>query len=76
MKELTIHVHEDAVEFVEEFVERIGGAVDVPKGKPALKKIGAEKSKPKPFDFFDTWKDIPLNTENYRNKLWRPIQEL
>ena len=71
MKELIISVPEDAVGFVEEFVERIGGTIE----KPASIHNKAKK-KHKPLDFFGTWPDIPLEPQTYREKLWRKIPEL
>lgn len=75
MKELIINVPEDAVKFVEEFVERIGGIIEPAKNK---KKISSKEqgTNSKPLDFFGTWPDIPLDPKTYRKKLWREIQEL
>ncbi len=75
MKEIIINVPEDTVELVEELVQRIGGTIEKPKNK---KKINdkAKGANPKPFDFFGTWPDIPLNPKTYREKLWRKIPEL
>jgi len=73
MKELIINVPEDAVEFVEELVERIGGTVEIAKRK---KKQNIAENAAKPLDFFGTWKDIPLDPKTYREKLWRAIPEL
>ena len=75
MKELIINVPEDAVEFVEELVERIGGTKQVAKNKKRLKKP-ENKVNPKPMDFFGTWKDIPLDPKTYRDTVWRTIPEL
>ncbi len=70
MKEIIVNVPEDAVTFVEEFVERIGGKIITSSKK-------SEKiKKPKPLDFFGTWKDIPLDPKTYREKLWRKVPEL
>ncbi|MCW3114990.1 MAG: hypothetical protein JWR18_3386 [Segetibacter sp.] len=77
MKEIIINVPEDAVEFVEEFVERIGGTVVEGDGEKKQKPKSKRKTaKPKPLDFFGTWKDIPLDPINYRKDLWRKIPEL
>ncbi len=75
MKELTINVPEDAVEFVEEFVERIGGIIENSKNK-RKSNSNSKATKPKPLDFFGTWPDIPLDSKTYREKLWRKIPEL
>ncbi len=67
MKELIIRVPDDSVAFVEEFIEKIGG--DVAGIKDETTKNKKEK-KPKPLDFFGTWRDIDLDPHTYRNKLW------
>ena len=74
MKELIINVPEDAVEFVEEFVDRIGGTIQSEKSKKKSKGK-AEAKKLKPLDFFGTWPDIPLDPKTYRERLWRKIPE-
>lgn len=75
MKELIINVPEESVEFVEEFVERIGGIIDSTKNKnKSNSKV--KGTKPQPLDFFGTWPDIPLDPKTYREKLWRKIPEL
>ena len=73
MKELIINIPEDAVEFIEEFVERIGGVVSDNKNKLVSKE---KLIKAKPLDFFGTWSDIPLDPENYRKNSWRKTSEL
>ncbi len=75
MKEITINVPEDAVELVEELVERIGGTIENSKNRRKLNGT-AKATRPKPLDFFGTWTDIPLDPETYREKLWRKIPEL
>ena len=75
MKELIINIPKDAVEFVEEFVERIGGSVENNKKKRKLTSK-PKVTKSKPLDFFGTWTDIPLDPETYRKKLWRKTPEL
>ena len=76
MKEIVINVPEDAVEFVEEFVERIGGNVVEGDGKKKKKLNGKRtEAKAKPLDFFGTWKDIPLDPTTYRKDLWRKAPE-
>lgn len=74
MKEIIIKVPDDAAEFVEEFVERIGGTIENQKNKNTFEKGKAAKNKP--LDFFGTWVDIPLDPKTYREKLWRKITEL
>lgn len=75
MKEIIINVPEDAVGFVAEFVERIGGTIESAKNKKKLNnKQKATKSQP--FDFFSTWPDIPLDPKTYREKLWRKTPNL
>ncbi len=74
MKELIINVPENAVEFVEEFIERIGGVIESSGNKKISNK--GRVSKPRPLDFFGTWTDIPLDPETYRKKLWRETPEL
>ncbi len=80
MKEIIINVPDDAVEFVEEFVERIGGNVEIGKtNKKSNNKKSSNKkktSKLKPLDFFGTWPDIPLDPQTYRKDVWRRIPEL
>ncbi len=73
---MTIQVPDDSVEFVEEFVERIGGNVEEKaegkienRRKPTLKTV-------KPLDFFGTWTDIHLDPETHRKKLWRNVPQL
>ena len=69
---------DESVAFVEEFVEKIGGNVTGIKIKtPAKnKKVETKKPKrPKPLDFFGTWRDIPLNPKTYRKNLWRKTSE-
>lgn len=71
MKELIINIPEDAVEFVEEFVERIGGNVveeDVKKNKK--QKALKQEATPALSDIFGTWPDIDLDPKTYRKKLW------
>ena len=70
MKEIIINVTEDAVELVQELVERIGGTVESNKNKTKLKS-NAKATGLKPLDFFGTWTDIPLDPEIYRKKLRR-----
>ncbi len=72
MKELIINIPEDAVEFVEEFVQRIGGNVVEADGelKKKQKKRGNEAA-PKLSDMFGSWPDIDLDPKTYRKKLWR-----
>lgn len=72
MKEIIISVPEDAVGFVEEFVERIGGIIE---GVESKKKISSKQqtTNSQPLDFFGTWPDIPLDPKTYRKKLWREI---
>ncbi len=75
MKEIIINVPEDAVRFVAEFVERIGGTMESTKNKKNLNnKQKATKSQP--LDFFGTWPDIPLDPKTYRDKLWRKTPNL
>lgn len=73
MKVMTIQVPDDSVEFVEEFVERIGGNVEK---KEEEKQKKATLKKVKPLDFFGTWTDIHLDPETYRKKLWRKAPQL
>jgi len=78
MKEMIIRVPDDRVAFVEEFVEKIGGNVSEIKKKISSqnKNTATKKPKrPKPLDFFGTWKDIDLNPKTYRKKLWRKTPE-
>jgi hypothetical protein len=78
MKEMIIRVPDDSVAFVEEFVEKIGGGVSEIKNKASAKSKKAERKKtkrPKPLDFFGTWRDIDLDPRTYRKKLWRKSQE-
>jgi hypothetical protein len=70
MKELIINIPEDAVEFVEEFVERIGGIVENSKNK-RNSKSGEKVTEVLPLDSFGTWPDIPLDPKTYRKRLWR-----
>ena len=77
MKIMTIQVPDDSVDFIEEFVERIGGHVEKNKEEEGKKKGKSKASKKaKPLDFFGTWPDINLNPETYREKLWRKVPRL
>jgi len=66
-------VPDDSVAFVEEFIEKIGGDISKVKEKiSANNKENKSKTKrPKPLDFFGTWRDIDLDHKTYRKKLWR-----
>lgn len=76
MKEMIIKVPDDSVAFVEEFVEKIGGDVSQIKTFAKNKKAETKKTKrPKPLDFFGTWRDINLDPKTYRKKLWRKTPE-
>lgn len=66
MTTMTIQVPDDSVEFVEEFIERIGGSIEE-KDKEAQEK---------PLDSFGAWMDIDLDPETYRKKLWRQNLQL
>ena len=72
MKEIIINVPDNAVEFVEELVERIGGTIQKSDNIKNLKS-NSKAIKSKPLDFFGTWSDIPLDPETFREKLWRKI---
>lgn len=79
MKIMTIQVPDDSVDFVEEFVERIGGSVGETEAvEKKLKKVKKAKEikKEKPLDSFGAWTDIDLDPEIYREKLWRKIPQL
>ena len=72
MKEIIINVPEDAVEFVEEFVERIGGTVVEGNGEKKKKqKSATDNPTPKLSDIFGSWPNIDLDPKTYRKKLWR-----
>lgn len=73
MKELIINIPEDAVEFVEEFAERIGGTISDGKKRSGDKE---KLMKVKPLDFFGSWPDITFDPETYRKNLWRKTQQL
>jgi hypothetical protein len=78
MKEMIIRVPDGSVAFVEEFVEKIGGDVSQVKSKTSAKSKNSETKKtkrPKPLDFFGTWRDIDLDPKTYRKKLWRKTSE-
>lgn len=71
MKELIINVPEDAVDFVEEFVDRIGGTVAEVDKKPVKKSMKpASSGEVKLSDFFGSWPDIDLDPKTYRKTLW------
>ncbi len=79
MKIMTIQVPDDSVEFVEEFVERIGGNVEekeLIEAKPKKEKKAKAVKKEKPLDSFGAWIDIDLDPVTYREKLWRKIPQL
>ena len=76
MKIMTIQVPDDSVEFVEEFVERIGGyveeKVEEKKEKP-IQKSKEKKSKEK-IDhtyLFGKWKDFDIDARKLREDAWR-----
>jgi len=73
MKLMTIQVPDDSVDFVEEFVERIGGSVAT---KAKEKKENRKAKQYKPLDFFGTWLDLDLDPQAYRKQLWRKAPEL
>ena len=75
MKEIIINVPEDAVEFVGELIERIGGTIQATKNKGTVNEK-RKSTRSRPFDFFGSWPDIPLDPKNYREKLWRKHHEL
>jgi len=64
---------------VEEFVERIGGSVEMKreeKKQDKKERKMAQIKKYKPLDFFGTWSDIDLDPKIYRKQLWRKAPEL
>lgn len=75
MKIMTIQVPDDSVDFVEEFVERIGGSVET-SVEEKKEKGKAQTKKYKPLDFFGTWSDIDLDPKTYRKQLWRKAPAL
>ncbi|TKK70895.1 hypothetical protein FC093_04155 [Ilyomonas limi] len=75
MKIMTIQVPDDSVDFVEKFVERIGGSVET-KAKEKKESKRVQVRKYKPLDFFGTWSDIDLDPKIYRKQLWRKAPEL
>lgn len=72
MKLITIQVPDDSVEFVAEFVERIGGSVAA-KEEDAKEHKKAHGKKYKPLDFFGTWPDLDLDPKTYRKQIWRKV---
>ena len=71
---MTIQVPDDSVEFVEEFVERIGGNVEEKEEeKKPVKKSKAKRSKEK-IDhtyLFGKWKDFDIDARKLREETWR-----
>ncbi len=76
MKIMTIQVPDDSVEFVEEFVERIGGNVEEKVEEVKQKQGKSSSKKIKPLDSFGMWTDINLDPETYRKKLWRKTPQI
>ena len=77
MKIMTIQVPDDSVDFVEEFVERIGGNVEEKKDekgekKPVKKAEKKIKSKEKidPTFMFGKWKDFDIDARKLREETW------
>ena len=74
MKIMTILVPDDSVDFVEEFVERIGGSVEE-KEKP-VKKAKATKSKKEKTEkidhtyLFGKWKNFDIDARKLREEAW------
>lgn len=79
MKVMTIQVPDDSVEFVEEFVERIGGNVEekeeekkpIKKGK--TKSVKSKKGKKEKIDhtyLFGKWKDFDIDARKLREQAW------
>lgn len=81
MKIMTIKVPDDSVEFVEEFVERIGGNVEEKelvgekpkrekKVKTAKEKSGNKKGKIDHTFMFGKWKDFDIDAKKLREEAW------
>ena len=73
MKIMTIQVPDDSVDFVEEFVERIGGSVEETEEEKPVKKADKKKSKEK-IDhtfLFGKWKDFDIDARKLREEAWR-----
>ena len=73
MKIMTINVPDDSVEFVEEFVERIGGNVEEKKEKQEKKLVGKVKKASKkkelsPTFMFGKWKDFDIDARKLREE--------
>lgn len=71
---MTIQVPDDSVEFVEEFVERIGGNVAGKKEDNKLvkkaKKSSQKKDKIDPTFMFGKWKDFNIDARKLREEAW------
>ena len=73
MKIMTIQVPDDSVDFVEEFVERIGGSVEtsVEEQKPVKKvKKASKKKELSPTFMFGKWKDFDIDAKKLREEAW------
>lgn len=80
MKMMTIQVPDDSVDFVEEFVERIGGSVEVKSEekkqykKAQVKKTATKKNKKEEIDhtfLFGKWKDYDIDARKLRAEAWQ-----
>lgn len=71
MKEYIVKIPENEIETVSQILEKFGAEVTpVLKTKTLRPKKINKIKKNKPLDFFGTWKDIDLEPENFRKKLW------
>ena len=73
MKIMTINVPDDSVDFVEEFIERIGGNVEDKKEekKPAEKvKKASKKKELSPTFMFGKWKGFDIDARKLREETW------
>src|SRR4051812_13753149 len=78
MKFMTIQVPDDSVDFVEEFVERIGGSVETKEEKKESKKTSvkkaANKNRKEEIDhtfMFGKWKDYDIDPKKLREEVWQ-----
>ncbi len=71
---MTIQVPDDSVEFVEEFIGRIGGNIEEKEEEKKQVKKSKEKESKEKIDhtyLFGKWKDFDIDARKLREETWR-----
>lgn len=72
MEELIVKVEENKKKLIEYLLKELGCEVLKTSEKKREKKVNKKRINQKisPFSIFGTWKDIDLDPETFRKKLW------